>query len=75
MLATKIETMSKDQLMRVHEASLEVMERTGVVFEDEEALIEFNINRINAEKIPAEILGDPVKLLDWLKKNENPVDE
>jgi hypothetical protein len=29
-----------------------------------------NYNRIDATNIPPEILSDPVKLLEWLKKNE-----
>jgi len=35
---------------------------------------EYDPERINIEDIPPEIMNDPVKLLEWLRKNEQSVD-
>jgi len=67
-LELEIESMDAEDLFELDESYYDD-------FEDEEELIELNISRINAEEIPAEILDDPVKLLDWLKRNENAAGE
>jgi len=36
---------------------------------------EYDLERINTEDIPPEIMDDPVKLLNWLRKSEPSVDE